>query len=169
MICHHQELHHDFDEDKRLKLKDNGHFNNNITRLTCEVSRRRKERNLGEIIGCGQGPREFLLGYLVRSDWESLEARSKRSLEENAIPIDQTQASQIDEAPNIPQESYLCLPHLDAMEQRLNERIDNRMQEMEDRLMVEFQRQESTNNTSFETLRFLFRTLGDFSQPPPSS
>ncbi|KAF1883346.1 hypothetical protein Lal_00042227, partial [Lupinus albus] len=64
--------------------------------------------------------------------------------DEDAIPAEQTQASEHDDAPTMPQEQSLGLAHFDDMEQCFNERIDNgmkamenRMKSMEDRLVAE--------------------------------
>ncbi|KAF1889012.1 hypothetical protein Lal_00042981 [Lupinus albus] len=57
--------------------------------------------------------------------------------EEDANPAEQTQASPNDEAPNMPQALSFGLAYLDAMEQRQNERVDNRMRAMKDNPIAE--------------------------------
>ncbi|KAF1893369.1 hypothetical protein Lal_00001837 [Lupinus albus] len=96
--------------------------------------------------------------------------------DENAIPAEQTQASQPNETPTMPQEPSFGLTQLDDMEQRLNEHInngmqamDNRMQSIEEILMVEFHRKKLETHTRLEHLSFMFNTCSDFFQPPPSS
>ncbi|KAF1859145.1 hypothetical protein Lal_00000976 [Lupinus albus] len=58
--------------------------------------------------------------------------------EEDVILAVQNQAPQLDEASNMPQKPSFGLAHLDAIEKNLNECIDNRIQAMEDRHMIEF-------------------------------
>ncbi|KAF1877098.1 hypothetical protein Lal_00033656, partial [Lupinus albus] len=67
-------------------------------------------------------------------------------------------------ASNMPQGPSFGLAHLDAMEQRLNERMDS----MNDRIMAEFHRQEQLTRNQFEQLTSMLRNMGGFSQPPPN-
>ncbi|KAF1891326.1 hypothetical protein Lal_00016957 [Lupinus albus] len=54
--------------------------------------------------------------------------------DDDVIPVEQTQASKPDEAPTMPEEPSFSLAYLDAMEQWLNECVDNGTQAMENRM-----------------------------------
>ncbi|KAF1872562.1 hypothetical protein Lal_00016864 [Lupinus albus] len=73
--------------------------------------------------------------WMYQEDYQSIVNISHK--EDYANSVEQNQIPQLDEAPNMPQEPSFDLAHLDAMEQHLNECIDNRMQGMEDRLIFD--------------------------------
>ncbi|KAE9621974.1 hypothetical protein Lalb_Chr01g0020431 [Lupinus albus] len=96
--------------------------------------------------------------------------------DEDNIPANQTQASQPDVVPTMPQAPSFGLTHLDAMEQHLNERIDNgmqamqnRMQPMDERIIVELHRQKVETQGCIGQLSFAFNTIQTFFQPPHSN
>ncbi|KAF1881780.1 hypothetical protein Lal_00014530, partial [Lupinus albus] len=127
--------------------------------------------------------REHLVGehliYKMSIYWYTDHVEIDLSDEEHHVDLhEQHQDPPQVEASQVPQVPPFGLAHLDAMEQRLNDRIDARFQSMNERIysglmslydMVASDIQKEIEQTinDIDRISFIMRTMSSFSNPPP--